>query len=68
MLRKEKQIADGITPFIIDKKIEAWTKMLDYEYRLRELSMRVATANSLVGYEKYNLYQGQVFDADDLKQ
>ena len=55
MLRREKQIADGITPFVIDKKIASWEKMLDKDYRMREASFRVATANSLAGYEKFKI-------------
>ena len=66
MLRREKQIAEGVTPFVIDDKIKAWKKMLNEDYRLREEQFRIATANSLVGYERFGIYQEQLIDLEEL--
>ena len=60
--RREKQIREGVTPFVIDNKIKAMTKYLDYDMRARELEHRVSVANLLVGHERYGIYQGEVYD------
>ena len=65
LIRKEEQLKNGIDPWMIDKKIKSWEKMLDYNYRSRELEFRVATANTLQGYERYKIYQDEVYDSCD---
>ena len=63
--RRDKMLQDGLTPFVVENKIKAMTKYLDYDFRRRELEHRVSVANILVGYEKYIIYKDEVHEKNN---
>lgn len=60
--RLENNIKTGIAVWMSEKKLKTIKKYLSYEARRNELEFRVATANSLAGYERYHIYQDEVYD------